>query len=90
MNSYNSGLLFLYGVTLDINLNIKQIPRHRKQRKFPDVLTQQEIQTLIICSSNYWNMTLSRDPGDVQNDAEGVKTFQVLGKNMATLLKQVR
>jgi len=44
----------------------------------------------IICTSNYWNMTLSRDPGDVQNDAEGIKTFQLLGKNMAKLLKQVR
>lgn len=27
---------------------------------------------MIICGSNYWNMTLSRDPGDVQNDAEGI------------------
>lgn len=47
------------------------------------------IAEMIICSSNYWNMTLSRDPGDVQNDAEGIKTFQVLGTNMAKLLKQV-
>lgn len=47
------------------------------------------IAEMIICSSNYWNMTLSRDPGDVQNDAEGIQTFQTLGKNMAQLLKQV-
>ncbi|EHQ88934.1 tyrosine-type recombinase/integrase [Desulfosporosinus youngiae] len=52
VNSYNSGLRFLYGVTLDINLNIKQIPRHRKQRKFPDILTQQEIQTLFKACDN--------------------------------------
>ena len=38
VNSYNSGIRFLYGVTLDVNLNCKQIPRHRKQRKFPDIL----------------------------------------------------
>jgi len=47
------------------------------------------IAEMIICSSNYWNMTLSRDPGDIQNDAEGIQTFQVLGKNMAKLLNQV-
>ena len=48
------------------------------------------IAEMIICSSNYWNLTLSRDPGDVQNDAEGIQTFQILGKNMAELLKQVK
>jgi len=48
------------------------------------------IAEMIICSSNYWNMTLALNPGDVQKDAEGVQTFQVLGKNMAELLKKVR
>lgn len=47
------------------------------------------IAEMIICSSDYWNMTLSRDPGDVQKDAEGIKTFQILGKNMAKLLKKI-
>ncbi|TGE32185.1 flavodoxin family protein [Desulfosporosinus sp. Sb-LF] len=47
------------------------------------------IAEMVICSSSYWNMTLSRDPGDIQNDAEGIETFKVLGKNMAKLLKQV-
>jgi len=47
------------------------------------------IAEMIICTSNYWNMTLSLDQGDVQNDAEGIQTFQTLGKNMAKLLKQV-
>jgi multimeric flavodoxin WrbA len=48
------------------------------------------IAEMIICSSNYWNMTLSRDPGDVQKDSEGIQTFEILGQNMAKLLKQVR
>ncbi|MDR3541316.1 MAG: flavodoxin family protein [Desulfosporosinus sp.] len=47
------------------------------------------IAEMIICSSDYWNMTLSLNPGDVQKDAEGIRTFQILGKNMAKLLKQV-
>jgi multimeric flavodoxin WrbA len=45
---------------------------------------------MIIPSSSYWNMTLSLNPGDVQQDEEGIQTFRTLGKNMAKLLKQVR
>lgn len=52
VNSYNSGLRFLYGVTLDVNLNCKQIPRHRKKRKFPDILTQEEIQSIFAACDN--------------------------------------
>jgi multimeric flavodoxin WrbA len=48
------------------------------------------ISEMNICSSHYWNMTLSRDPGDIQRDAEGIQTFQTLGRNMAKLLRQVR
>lgn len=43
-----------------------------------------------IPSSSYWNMTLALEPGEVQNDQEGIQTFQTLGKNMAKLLKQTR
>ena len=46
VNTYNSGLRFLYGVTLNASLNQRQIPRHRKPHKLPDILTKEEIQTL--------------------------------------------
>ncbi len=47
------------------------------------------ISEMIIPGSSYWNMTLALNPGDVQNDAEGVQTFRTLGKNMAALLKKL-
>jgi len=47
------------------------------------------IAEMVIPGSSYWNMTLSLAPGDVQKDAEGIQTFQTLGKNMAKLLKQI-
>ena len=47
------------------------------------------ISEITICTSSYWNMTLALEPGDVQKDAEGIQTFEVLGQNMAKLLKQV-
>jgi hypothetical protein len=34
-------------------------------------------------------MTLSRDIGDLEKDAEGIRTFENLGTNMAWLLKKV-
>jgi multimeric flavodoxin WrbA len=46
------------------------------------------IMQMIIPGSSYWNMTLSRDPGDIQKDEEGINTFRNLGKNMAWLLKK--
>ena len=52
VNTYNSGLRFLYGVTLNVNLNHRQIPRHRKPRKLPDILTQEEIQSLFNVCDN--------------------------------------
>ncbi|MFZ3171109.1 MAG: tyrosine-type recombinase/integrase [Carboxydocellales bacterium] len=52
VNSYNSGLRFLYGVILGVNLNCKQIPRHRKKRKFPDILTQEEIKSIFAACDN--------------------------------------
>lgn len=52
VNSYNSGLRYLYGVTLNINLNCKQIPRHRKQRKFPEILSKEEIQSIFAACDN--------------------------------------
>ena len=45
---------------------------------------------MIIPGSNYWNMGLGRNPGDVMEDAEGIGTMRTLGKNMAWLLKRIR
>lgn len=47
------------------------------------------ISQMIIPSSSYWNMGLGRQPGDILNDEEGIRTLQNLGKNMAWLLKKI-
>ena len=43
-----------------------------------------------IASSNYWNVGIGREPGDVLKDEEGVKTIQTLASNMAGLLAKLR
>lgn len=44
---------------------------------------------MIIPGSIYWNMAIGRGKGEVEQDEEGLRTMQVLGENMAWLLKKV-
>lgn len=48
------------------------------------------ISQMIIPGSNYWNMGLGLDKGDVKNDTEGMNTMAVLGKNMAWLMEKIK
>ena len=44
------------------------------------------ISQMIIPGSNYWNMGIGLDKGDVEQDAEGLGTMKLLEQNMAWLL----
>jgi len=44
---------------------------------------------MIIVGSSYWNIGIGRDPGEVLNDQEGIRTMQDLGRNMAWLMKKI-
>ncbi len=44
---------------------------------------------MFIVGSTYWNMGIGRNPGEVRDDAEGMRTMENLGKNMAWLLKKI-
>ncbi|MDO9514473.1 MAG: flavodoxin family protein [Syntrophales bacterium] len=44
---------------------------------------------MIIPGSNYWNMGIGRDKGDVEGDEEGIATMKILGRNMAWLIKKL-
>jgi len=47
------------------------------------------ISQMIIPGSNYWNMGIGLDIGDVEKDEEGVGTMKLLGANMAWLIKRL-
>ena len=47
------------------------------------------ISQMIVPGSSYWNLGIGRQPGEVNNDAEGLQTMKNLGKNMAWLLKKI-
>lgn len=43
-----------------------------------------------VVSSQYWNSVHGMRPGEVTEDAEGLQTMRMLGRNMAWLLKGVK
>lgn len=49
-----------------------------------------QINQMIIPGSNYWNMGIGLEIGDVDKDKEGLRNMKNLGENIAWLLKKVR
>jgi len=47
------------------------------------------IAEMFVPSSNYWNVIHGRMPGEALQDKEGVQTMEMLGKNMAWLMKKL-
>lgn len=47
------------------------------------------ISQMIVPGSSYWNLGIGREKGEVEADLEGMQTMQVLGENMAWLLKKI-
>jgi multimeric flavodoxin WrbA len=48
------------------------------------------INEMIIPGSSYWNIGVGHKKGEIENDAEGMKTMETLGRNMAWLLKKIK
>ena len=46
-NTYNSAIRFVYGITLDIALNYKKIPRVKQTRRIPQIFTKEEVRRII-------------------------------------------
>ena len=47
------------------------------------------ISQMIVPGSCYWNIAFGREKGEAEKDEEGVRTMQVLGQNMAWLMKHI-
>lgn len=47
------------------------------------------ISNMPVVSSTYWNIVFGCNPGEAQEDAEGMLTMRTLGRNMAWLLRKL-
>ena len=43
-----------------------------------------------VVSSTYWNNVFGRNPGEAEQDAEGLATMRNIGHNMAWLLRCIQ
>jgi multimeric flavodoxin WrbA len=48
------------------------------------------ISNMYTIGSSYWNLGLGLNPGDVEQDHEGMATMENLGRNMAWILKKIQ
>jgi multimeric flavodoxin WrbA len=48
------------------------------------------ITEMIVPGSSYWNVAIGREIGEVEQDAEGIETMHVLGRNMAWLMRKIQ
>jgi len=48
------------------------------------------INQMIVPGSSYWNIGIGHKKGEVANDNEGMETMEVLGKNMAWLIRKLK
>jgi multimeric flavodoxin WrbA len=47
------------------------------------------INGMIVPGSTYWNMAFGKQPGEVLNDDEGMKTIRLFAENVAELIKKI-
>jgi len=48
------------------------------------------ISNMFTVGSTYWNIGLGLNPGEVEGDTEGMKTMEMLGRNMAWIIKKIQ
>jgi len=58
VNTYNAALRFFFAVTLNQNLNYRQIPSMRQTRRLPEILTQQEAMRVFENASSLQNKAM--------------------------------
>lgn len=63
--------------------------RHGATDVFTQINRLYLINMMIVPGSVYWNLAMGKDPGDALKDEEGMQTMEMLGKNMAWLLKKI-
>lgn len=84
VSTANNGLL-----TRKVGASVAAVRRAGAIRTFDTMNHLFQYSQMFIVGSTYWNVGIGRGPGHVKEDAEGIKTMENLGRNMAWLLKKI-
>jgi len=58
VNTYNSALRFLYGVTLDMPISYEKIPRLKQSRRIPKLFTRDEVRRILDSAGSLRNKSM--------------------------------
>lgn len=81
----NNGNLFRHKV----GASIAAVRRSGGMPAFTQMNNYINYSEMIMPTSNYWNVIHGTRPGDIHQDLEGVQIMEVLGQNMAWIMKVI-
>ncbi len=90
LNTYNSGLRFLYQIVLDRPLETTKIPCHKNSRPTPDILTREEVSKLLQATKSLRDKALLATiygSGIRINEAVSLKVQDIDSANMQLLIR---
>jgi site-specific recombinase XerD len=85
VNTYSAAIRFLFAVTLNRTLNYLQIPRQKKRRTLPEVLTREEVSAILSASPNIKHramLTVVYSSGLRVSEAANLKLQHIDSANM--------
>lgn len=85
VNSYSAAIRFLFAVTFNRTLNYLQIPRQKKRKAFPEILTREEVFAIIESCKNIKHkamLTVVYSSGLRVSEAAALKIQHIDSKNM--------
>jgi integrase/recombinase XerD len=93
VNVYSAAIRFLFAVTLNRTLNYLQIPRQKKRKTLPEVLTRSEVHSILESCQNIKHkamLTLVYSAGLRVSEAAALKIQHIDSKICVCLCKTVK
>lgn len=85
MNTYSAAIRFLFAVTFNRTLNYLQIPRQKKRKALPEILTREEVFSIIESCKNIKHkamLTVVYSSGLRVSETAALKIQHIDSKNM--------
>ena len=90
VNVYHCALRFVYGVTLDVTLNYKRVPRLKQTRRLPQLFSQEEVRKIIDSAGNLTHKSmfmLAYGSGLRLSEITGLKVSDIESDQMRILIR---
>jgi site-specific recombinase XerD len=90
VNDHISSIRFLYGVTLDVALNYKKVPRLKQTRRIPQIFNREEVVRIIGNAGNLAHKTmlmLAYGSGLRCSEITNLKVLDIDSKHMRILIR---